>query len=311
MSASQHLTPNDAERRARVYAAQRTKNLGFFSQRIAHSFADGTGVRMANPDNEQERRLIDHVIDACDFHGIKKIPPVAIVSSHKVNAASVNGKCFVFTSEMVKQFPNNQIRAVVGHELSHHVHHTRDLAAQIGIFIAGSAALILSGLSPVNRAWERYSLRTLHGKLAVATATLVESSILGVFLTPWRWHMERESDREGARFTSPDAMAGALTSLKNLNDQTHLSVREPGFWGSVTHYAKKTVTFLLLPFGTHPPIESRIAEMHERASKERPCFSTAELSPKTKEITPFTHIRTGQAQLQNTLENSPAALRQT
>jgi Zn-dependent protease with chaperone function len=63
------------------------------------------------------------------------------VNTSIVNAASVGGRGIFFTTGIMKRMPDEQIRAVVGHELGHHRHVFRDqpvlLAIEAAISFAG------------------------------------------------------------------------------------------------------------------------------------------------------------------------------
>lgn len=288
-----------------VYAYQRRGQLSPAVGKIASLFAGNSKVHLANPDNPAERRVIDHVIDACEFRRIANIPPIAIADTQMVNAASVGGQLIVFTTGIMKAMPDHELRAVAGHEIAHHRHVARDMTV-MGIIGAAIHGILhycnLHTTEPYERAFHKAGLL---GKLAShVVSPLAYVAMVTAAMTPWRWHMERESDREGADFMGAKTMGDALSRLHAVHAKPETAHSQGP--KSVSHYCidaiQKLLRVVFFPFSSHPPIESRVAEMRERQLREQvPDFSIdSALQPEFQHIAngnPSAHIHGKPAEL--------------
>lgn len=261
----------DRQRQA-VYAFHRGHAIPPLLLKEAQHFGKGAPVRLANPDDPTERQLIDAVIDCSQLRDIRRIPPVVIVHSPIVNAASVGGQGIFFTTAIVKAMPMDQIRGVVGHELSHHRHSLRDkniintLIAGIAIgwtqFRLSARHILLEKAEPLLEKTKSRLLRSVGRDAAHGAGYLLDLAVVATVLTPWRWFMELESDREGAQFVGPKTMAESLETLKAKS--TEMKEKKP-----LTPLQKfgrgvaRVLMFFVSPFGSHPPIDWRIRRMHE------------------------------------------------
>ncbi len=250
--------------REQVYAYQRQHKPDEFAASAAGKFVDHVkSVRMANPDIPAEKKLIDDVLDACDFHGIKNIPYTMIADTPVLNAASIGGKAFVFTTGIMNTMPEASLRAVVGHEMGHHKNSRRDTLTFSGIIFASFAANIaFAEKIKAARSWMTANIKPFLKWPAIVASEVALIMAFALPFTPFRWNAERESDREGAAFSSPDAMADALQYLKSQPRAKHT---QEDF--SIGRIFWRALHFLTFPFGSHPPIDSRIQAMRELAAK--------------------------------------------
>lgn len=290
-----------------VYAYQRKGEFSPTIGKMASEFAGGASVHLANPDIPAERRVIDHVLDACEFKGITDIPPIAIVDTKMINAASIAGKMIVFTTGIMKKLPDDQIRAVAGHEISHHGRATSDLLTMGAIALTSHTLLELSNVNGIGLLEKLTKPASRLGRYTtVALGTLLHTALAMLPLTPYRWHMERNSDREGASFAGAKSMADALASLKHASHE-HKPSEHPQTFGRVClEYLKRGLQFVFFPFTSHPPIDSRIAELREREHSEAVIQNTPLLLlPKIPELSsngPAGRVYTHATDYQNVLE---------
>lgn len=262
--------PDTPNWREAVYAYQRTQQPTRFIAKVAHNFVPNVSrVHMANPDDPKERKLIDMTLDACDFHGITNVPYVMIADTPVLNAASIMGKAFVFTTGIMEHMREGALRAVVGHEMGHHRHSGRDQAVLAGTLLAtlGTGHLlnnkINSGISWVMGKTHR----ALQWPALIASYCALIAAYNLPF-TPWRWHMELESDRDGAAFAGAGNMADALQTLKDHHRKPKPPEKEQSLFDTCWKYTKKAFMFLTMPLGSHPPIDGRVAEMRALQMRE-------------------------------------------
>jgi Zn-dependent protease with chaperone function len=233
-------------------------------------------LRLANPDVPEERRLIDHVIEGCVEKNIRDIPPICIGHTNIINAASAGGQLIVFTTEIMKRMPREQLRAVIGHELSHHRHAKRDFTVMglaLGLL---PEAMYFSKYYPSNLLEGLYR----HGQRARNTALTAAGFAIDilVFTLPmniYRLFMEREADREGADYAGARAMGDALQTIQGFEGEARAR-KEAKAHGAdnILTWALQGVArvfhFLLMPLGSHPPTASRIEAMRAREAAEGP-----------------------------------------
>jgi Zn-dependent protease with chaperone function len=249
--------------REEVYAYQRAGKMDRAFMNVARNFGKGAKVHLANPDIPAERQLIDNVLDGCKFYSIRNIPPVAIVDTNIVNAASVGGRGIFFTTGILRAMPPEQVRAVAGHELSHHRHSWRDTPMLLGIEFF-FAELLQRGHVGFGRIINKVvkPKRTVGFLVAEAVGIFVNTAALSTLLTPWRWFMELESDKDGGRFGGFKTMGDALESLKNkageLKEKRELTPLQKAL-----KLLGKAMHFMMAPFGSHPPIDYRIKRMRD------------------------------------------------
>lgn len=250
--------------RNEVYDFQRAGKMDRRFRATASAFGKGSAVRLANPDVPEERVLIDDVLDGCVFHKIRQIPPVAIVDTRIVNAASVGGRGIFFTTGIMKKMPPEQIRAIVGHELGHHRHVLRDQPILLALELAVVAAIEVmdkSTLSLWSKLLKPQSGRFAHmGALAAAIAT--DLMVVSTVFTPWRWFMELDSDKDGAQFGGSRHMADALETLKNQRSELK-EKRELTLPQKIAKAMLKVRGFIVNPWGSHPPMDWRIKRVRE------------------------------------------------
>lgn len=249
--------------REEVYAFQRSGHMSRAFRSVASNFGRGAPVKLANPDIPAERALIDHVLDGCDYQNIPNIPPIAIVKTHIVNAASVSGSGIFFTTGLLERMPNDQIRAVAGHELAHHRHAWRDSPLLLGINLGIMFAIERCGIS-----FQTLGFRTLKPRSATAGTAiqfggmLMDTAAAGLILTPWRWFMELESDREGAQFAGAKPMRASLETLQQksseLKEKRQLTLPQ-----QASNWLRRAMAFIISPLGSHPPMDMRIGNMRK------------------------------------------------
>ena len=167
--------------------------------------------------------------------------------TRRANAALVGlgrNRRILLSDTLLAEYPDEEIEAVLAHELGHHVH--RDLWKAV----AYEAALIFAGFYCADRALDRLGPAIgLVGPADVAglPLLLIASGLVSLVLVPVanalsRWH-ERRADRFALVLTGrPDAFVSAMRRLSAQN---------------LAEEAPSSIVRIL--FHSHPPIRERIA----------------------------------------------------
>jgi STE24 endopeptidase len=185
--------------------------------------------------------------------------------SKKANAAltGLGGtRRILLADTLLEHYSDDEIEAVLAHELGHHVHNhvLKSIAVQAGITLVGfwAAVRIL-----------HYAIGQRHmfiGDYDFANLPLLAlvATILGVLLSPalkaWSRHNERQADRYA--FQSISNIAPFITSMNKLAAQ-NLAERTPS----------RVVEWL---FHSHPAVAKRIAAAEGWAKEHEPTPAKSE-----------------------------------
>ena len=224
-------------------------------------------INLADPNIAEERELIDMVADLCEARGIQHIPRIAIAESNVPNASSIGGQVVVFTTDIKQRMSKDELRAIVGHELSHHRHTLRDTAATGALgFIGyqGATRLAEPALAMMPKAEGLLSMVTGRATHWLYHAIGAVGAVWAI--TPWRRYMEVEADKEGAELTSPEHMKGAFLKLEERAQELeaeHGAVEKP------SNLVNKVLHRLMEPITVHPKTEDRVKAMDKMSANQR------------------------------------------
>lgn len=174
--------------------------------------------------------------------------------SNKANAALAglgNTRRIILADTLLENYNEDEIEAVLAHELGHHVHGhiVKSILVQASITLAGFyiAARVLHWYCRVNDI-RPYNFADLPVLALVSTAL---SFLLMPALNAWSRRNEREADRYA--FQSIKSVQPFISSMNKLADQ-NLAERAPSRW----------VEFF---FHSHPAISKRIAAAEDWIKK--------------------------------------------
>ena len=217
---------------------------------------------------EEYPRLHEIVERLSTNNGLPK-PKVAMVNSPVPNAfatgKSPKSSLVAVTTGILDLLDNDELEAVIGHELSHV--RSRDVLVLTlsSVFSTVAWYLVRFGLFGGLQARNRNTAGTSAIVLLVAIATWVVSSLIIRAISRYR---EFSADRGGAIMTGkPDKLASALLKISGK-----IKVIPPKELETV----QKLNAFFIIPalsgssianlFSTHPPVEKRVQRLMEMKS---------------------------------------------
>jgi STE24 endopeptidase len=205
------------------------------------------------PLDERYAALADRLKALAARHGTRVEGVYSMDMSRRTVAANAalvglgRTRRIVLGDTLLENFSPDEIETVLAHELGHHVH--RDIP--LGILIQSGLNFALFYLAASGLGWTA-SWLALQGVFSPAglPALALLFGFFGLITMPFsnaysRWR-ERMADRFALQSTRlPKAFARAMTRLANQN----LADADPPRW-------------VLLLFGSHPPLRSRIEAAH-------------------------------------------------
>lgn len=259
--------PAGVDWREVLYEHQMRGEVGQVEQLASQLSLQSDKVKLADPRVPAEKVLIDMVADLCEARGIPHIPRIGICDSNIPNAFSVSGQAVVFSTNIKEIMEYDELKAIVGHELSHHRHTVRDSMVNLGLAYTGYE-IVSRALQPLYTVGGNMGEVLNYGRSRLAAWAIAGVSVIGgsALTTFWRRHMEVEADKEGAELTSPTHMKNAFLKLDARVEEIQ------------QHHEQKPRTlvsqifrFVTEPISVHPKTEDRVKHMERleaRKSKE-------------------------------------------
>ncbi|MEM9396863.1 MAG: protease HtpX [Pseudomonadota bacterium] len=226
----------------------------------------GTGAYVIEaPRNNDERWLVATVTELAERAGIKT-PEIAIFPSESPNAFATgwnrNDALVAVSAGMMRQFPANEVRAVIGHEIGHIANGDMVtltlLQGVVNTFVMFFARVIGHTVDRVVFKTERG-----HG-IGYYVVSFVADIVLGMLASMIvfkfsRWR-EFRADAAGASLASRQDMIGALERLMGKQDRAEDLPGELTAFGISERGLNGRSNFRAL-FASHPPLEQRIAAL--------------------------------------------------
>lgn len=220
-----------------------------------------------SPRNRDEQWLVDTVVELSQKAGIKT-PEIAIFPAEAPNAFATgwnrNDALVAVSAGMLRQFPANEVRAVIGHEIGHVANGDMVtltlIQGVVNTFVMFFARIIGHTVDRVVFKTERG-----HG-FGYYVVSFVAEMVLGLLASMIvfkfsRWR-EFRADAAGASLASRQDMIGALQRLMGPQAQEAELPGELTAFG-ISEGGKMKLGAL---FASHPPLEQRIAALKAAAS---------------------------------------------
>jgi STE24 endopeptidase len=186
--------------------------------------------------------------------------------SRKANAALTglgNTRRIILADTLLQNYSNDEIEAVLAHELGHHVHGhiVKIIAVQAGVTLLGFWAADAVLKYAIDQEHLFTGIQHLTDFANLPLLTLV-SSVLSLLLMPALNTFSRYTERQADTYCwkSVGSIDPYISAMEKLNRQ-NLAESHPS----------RVVEIL---FHSHPPISKRIAAAQEWARKHRPSLAT-------------------------------------
>lgn len=227
----------------------------------------GTGTHIIEvPRNGDEQWLVDTVTELARKAGIGT-PEIGIFPSEGPNAFATgwnrNKALVAVSAGMLKQFPANEVRAVIGHEIGHVANGDMVtltlIQGVVNTFVMFFARII-------GHTVDRVVFKTQRGYgIGYFVVTIVAEMVLGLLasMIVFRFSRWREfrADAAGARLAGRGDMIAALDRLRLGQSAAQDLPGELTAFG-ISKQMKKGLGAL---FSSHPPLDKRIAALRQSA----------------------------------------------
>lgn len=211
------------------------------------------------PRNRDEKWLLDTVAELSRTAGIG-MPQVGIFPSDAPNAFATgwnrNDALVAISAGMLRQFPANEVRAVIGHEIGH-VANGDMVTLTLIQGVVNTFVMFLARI--IGHTVDRAVFKTQRGYgIGYFVVTMVAEMILGLLASMIvfkfsRWR-EYRADAAGARLAGRGDMIAALQRLRSGQTAAHDLPGELTAFG-ISEQLKQGLGAL---FSSHPPLEQRI-----------------------------------------------------
>lgn len=211
------------------------------------------------PRNRDEKWLLDTVAELSRAAGIG-MPQVGIFPSDAPNAFATgwnrNDALVAISAGMLRQFPANEVRAVIGHEIGH-VANGDMVTLTLIQGVVNTFVMFLARI--IGHTVDRAVFKTQRGYgIGYFVVTMVAEMILGLLASMIvfkfsRWR-EYRADAAGARLAGRGDMIAALQRLRSGQTAPQDLPGELTAFG-ISEQLKQGLGAL---FSSHPPLEQRI-----------------------------------------------------
>ena len=211
------------------------------------------------PRNRDEKWLLDTVAELSRTAGIG-MPQVGIFPSDAPNAFATgwnrNDALIAISAGMLRQFPANEVRAVIGHEIGH-VANGDMVTLTLIQGVVNTFVMFLARI--IGHTVDRAVFKTQRGYgIGYFVVTMVAEMILGLLASMIvfkfsRWR-EYRADAAGARLAGRGDMIAALQRLRSGQTAARDLPGELTAFG-ISEQLKQGLGAL---FSSHPPLEQRI-----------------------------------------------------
>ena len=241
------------------------------------------GVKVIDPQraSAEERRLVEMVHGLARRAGLTTMPEVGIYPAEQHNAfatgATKNRSLVAVSAGLLRDFPENELLAILGHEITH-ITNGDMVTLTLIQGVVNAFAMFLSRIVAYAVAQAMRGNNDREGGMSTLTYYVcvfifdIIFTILGSVVTAAfsRWR-EFRADQGGAQLSSRDHMIAALRRLDQVMTEASSSRRRspfrrrrraldvlqismPGKRGGIRRY-----------FASHPPIEERIKRLQTSA----------------------------------------------
>ncbi len=235
-----------------------------WGERAVGTMFGAKAVRVAR--YPQDAELLEQVAHACASKGIKNMPKVLVAPSNVINAASISGNAFMFTSAIPKSMNKGELDAVIGHELAHHRHSLRDMWTKYAVFVGAELLFDSISIGLMMKYRDRIPDRVRFLKSPYTAAVAGHYLIDAVPMALYTRQIEYEADREGAEYAGANNMISALNTLEGEVATLRKKQDERPFGERIQRKILGAIRTVLYPIPDHASTEARTAAIEKHRS---------------------------------------------
>lgn len=235
-------------------------NLGsyWFSDKIV------LGMYHARELAPSESPLIHKMVEELSRNaGIPK-PRIYVVPEEAPNAFATGRNpehaVVAVTEGILKILQPEELRGVLAHEIGHIAN--RDILIQSVAAVLASVVMFLANMAQFAAIFggrDREGGGNIFGMLLMAILAPIAATLIQMGISRSREYL---ADESGARYSgNPHALASALAKLQSWSGKVHMH-KESGSTAHMFIVNPLTGSSLSKLFSTHPPVEERIARLH-------------------------------------------------
>lgn len=229
------------------------------------------GIQVIEPQTHdpESRNLLNMVHHLAQSAGLP-LPQVGIYRSNEVNAFATgptrNRALIAVSTGLLNRMKDNEIRAVLGHEISHIANGDMVtmtlLQGVVNAFVMFLARVLAYAVSGFGRSSREESGGSMMSYILFVYLFEVVFMILGSLVTAaYSRRREFRADAGGAHLAGKDSMISALQTLRVLQEIRDPRKENPAMAAfKISHPSKKG---LLSLFASHPPLEERIERLRK------------------------------------------------
>ena len=225
----------------------------------------------------EEKKLLDKLVRLSKKAGLEICPQVAIFSSESPNAfatgPSKKKALVAVSSSLLNHLPDDQIDAVLAHELGHIVNGDMVtmtlLQGLINTFTLFLSRILTSIILKALNSNRNRSGQNSNFFLYFMIRSLLDTIFMffgAILIAAYSRYREFKADAYSAKLTSPLQMIAALKSLENLTHTSSMNKEHERLAAFMIH-SNRGVLHLLR---SHPPLEKRIEKLSliEKATRK-------------------------------------------
>lgn len=211
-----------------------------------------------------ESPLIHKMVEELSHNaGIPK-PRIYVVPEEAPNAFATGRNpehaVVAVTEGILKILQPEELRGVLAHEIGHIAN--RDILIQSVAAVLASVVMFLANMAQFAAIFggrDREGGGNIFGMLLMAILAPIAATLIQMGISRSREYL---ADESGARYSgNPHALASALAKLQSWSGKVHMH-KESGSTAHMFIVNPLTGSSLSKLFSTHPPIEERIARLH-------------------------------------------------
>lgn len=233
-------------------------------------------IRIIDPQTHhaEERAILEDVYMLARKAGLSKMPQVGLFQDDRMNAfatgATRNSSLVALSSGLLRKMDREQIRAVIGHEISHIANGDMVtmtlLQGVINAFVLFLARILAYAIANMGQRNKNGSSSYLSYTLLTILFEVVFMILGSMIVAAFSRYREFKADAGSSRIYNKEAMIAALERLQKEQANIQPHQEEPKAIAALMITEGKSPSAMRrigALFASHPPLEERIAALRK------------------------------------------------